>query len=147
MRLSDHFTLDELTRSATAVRLGIDNTPPEAAIARLQALCVQVLEPIRAHFGLVIVDSGYRCAELNKAVRGSVASQHLQGEAADIVIPGVSALDVCRWIRDRSGITYDQLIQEGRWTHISLAARANRHSVLTARFGAGGVAYEKGLHA
>lgn len=80
-----YFTLRELTASATASRLGIDNTPTRQAVNNLNALITHLLDPLREKFGRPIyVNSGYRCPELNKAVGGSLTSQHLTGEAADI---------------------------------------------------------------
>lgn len=92
---SDYFTLRELTRSATATRLGIDNTPGDEIIGNLQLLCDEVLVPLRRRFGLPIhVSSGYRCPRLNKAVGGAPNSMHMQGLAADITslydIPSVN---------------------------------------------------------
>ena len=85
MYLSKHFTLDELTKSATATRKGIDNTPNEQALKNLQDLVVNVLEPLRVHYGRpIIITSGFRCEKLNKAVGGSPTSQHVLGQAADI---------------------------------------------------------------
>ena len=88
MKLSEHFDLNEFTRSATADRLHIDNSIPEEFIPNLKNLCQQVLEPLREHFGIpVIISSGYRCPALNRAVGGVPNSQHLKGEAADIILP------------------------------------------------------------
>lgn len=142
MRLSPNFTLSELERSQTALRLGIDNLAPKEAVERLAALCVQVLQPIRDHFGPVHISSGYRGPALNARIGGSRRSQHMRGEAADIVIAGVTPIEVCRWIED-SAIEFDQLIYEGEWTHVSYAAQ-RRRQVLTAHFD-GGVRYSKGL--
>lgn len=131
--LSPHFTLEELTFSQTATRLGIDNTPPEWIIENLRRLANQ-LEKVRSLCGNrpVFVTSGYRSPELNKAVGGSKYSQHMDGYAADIVIPGLTPYEVCTKIRD-SNIDFDQLIHEfGRWTHFSFKdAKSNRKVVLT----------------
>ena len=90
--LSPHFTVGEFFRSGTAIRLGIDNNPDAhpgegistaEVVENLRALCTEVLEPLRRRVGRVIVTSGYRCQELNKAVGGVWNSQHLKGEAAD----------------------------------------------------------------
>lgn len=82
-----HFTLQELTRSATARRLGIDNTPPDEAVKNLTALVDNVLDPLREAWGSPIhVNSGYRCPALNRAVNGAPHSQHMRGEAADITV-------------------------------------------------------------
>lgn len=142
MRLSPNFTLSELERSQTALRLGIDNLAPREAVERLTALCMQVLQPIRDHFGAVHVSSGYRGPALNARIGGSRRSQHMRGEAADIVIAGVTPIEVCRWI-EGAAIDFDQLIYEGDWTHVSYSSQ-NRRQVLTAHFD-GGVRYSKGL--
>ena len=142
MRLSPNFTLAELERSQTALRLGIDNLAPREAVERLTALCVQVLQPIRDHFGPVHISSGYRGPALNARIGGSRRSQHMRGEAADIVIAGVTPIEVCRWI-EGAAIGFDQLIYEGDWTHVSYSSQ-HRRQVLTAHFD-GGVRYSKGL--
>ena len=142
MRLSPNFTLAELERSQTALRLGLDNLAPREAVERLTALCVQVLQPIRDHFGPVHISSGYRGAALNARIGGSRRSQHMRGEAADIVIAGVTPIEVCRWI-EGSAIDFDQLIYEGDWTHVSYSPQ-QRRQVLTAHFD-GGVRYSRGL--
>lgn len=83
--LSNHFSYNELVNSATAKRLGIDNTPGTKELIELKKLCVSVLEPIRLYWNApVVVTSGYRCPKLNKAVKGSPTSQHVFGQAADI---------------------------------------------------------------
>ena len=82
-----HFTIKELCRSATAQRLGIDNTPPRSAVTALHELVDHVLDPLREAWGGPIhVNSGYRCPELNKVVGGTPYSQHQRGEAADITV-------------------------------------------------------------
>lgn len=142
MRLSPNFTLEELERSQTARRLGLDNRAPQEAVGRLALLCTEVLQPIRDHFGPVYISSGYRGPALNARIGGSRRSQHIRGEAADIVVVGVTPVEVCRWI-EASRISFDQLIYEGDWTHVSYSPR-RRRQVLTAHFG-GGVRYSQGL--
>ena len=142
MRLSKNFTLEELEQSQTALRLGIDNRAAREAVECLTALCVQVLQPVRDHFGPVHVSSGYRSRALNARIGGSQRSQHMRGEAADIVIAGVTPIEVCRWI-EGAAIDFDQLIHEGDWTHVSCSSE-HRRQVLTAHFD-GGVRYSKGL--
>jgi len=125
MRLSKNFTLGELTRSQRALRLGMDNTPPDFAIENLQRLVTHVLQPVRDHFGAVAVSSGYRSAGVNAAEGGALNSQHLLGEAVDFEVPGVPNMDVCEWIRDN--LQFDQLIAEylkkddpaAGWIHVS----------------------------
>ena len=127
MRLSKHFTLAEFTRSNTASRRGIDNTPSAKHIAAMKLLCEEVLEPLRAHFGgrPVRVTSGFRSPALCRAIGSSSRSQHAKGEAVDFEIPGVSNYEVACWIRDN--LTFDQLILEcytqgspnSGWIHVS----------------------------
>ena len=125
--MSEHFTLDDLTRSQTASRKGIDNTPPQQAIDSLNLLCSTLLEPARALLGVPIsVDSGFRSAALNEAVGGSKSSAHLDGRAADLVPQGVAlqtAFDALR----KSSLPYDQVIFECHaWIHRPRPATCGR---------------------
>ncbi|MEM7221630.1 MAG: D-Ala-D-Ala carboxypeptidase family metallohydrolase [Pseudomonadota bacterium] len=144
MNLSDHFTLEELCKSQIAERNGIDNSLSEdteqgrAIIASLRALCVNILEPVRTHYGIPIKpNSGYRCGELNDKLGSKPTSQHIKGEAVDFEIAGVSNHDLAVWIRDN--LTFDQLILEhyvpgqpqSGWVHCSYVSSGNRSSVLT----------------
>ena len=80
-----YFTLEEFTRSATAQHLGIDNTPSEEAVKNLSHLVWNVLDPLRERWGsAIIINSGFRCEALNRAVGGAKASYHRLGMAADI---------------------------------------------------------------
>ena len=80
-----HFTFQELTKSATAKRKGIDNSPSMQVRANLAALVENVLDPLREAYGKpIVVTSGYRCEKLNRAVGGAASSQHVKGQAADI---------------------------------------------------------------
>ena len=91
MKLSDNFSLNELTKSQTAERKGIDNTPGPNHQENLKSLCEMILQPVRDHFGQVVsVSSGYRSPELCVAIGSSTQSQHAKGEAADFEIFGVS---------------------------------------------------------
>ena len=139
-KLSEHFTLGELIRSSTAERKGIDNMPPDEIIPKLKRLCMEVLEPIRIHYGVPFrPNSGYRCEVLNKEIGGSSKSQHCHGEAVDVEIPGVSNYDLALWIEEN--LDFDQLILEcyrsgepsSGWVHISLKSKAdeNRSIALT----------------
>lgn len=131
MKLSKYFTLEELTRSTAAERLGIDNTPPDEVILNLRSLATYTLDIVRLEARRpVIVNSGYRCKDLNKAVGGAKNSQHLSGKAADIT---VGSRDDNRKLYDflrskKSRCPYDQLILEngGAWIHISYNGAANR---------------------
>ena len=132
--LSKHFGLAELTRTDS----GLPNTPDSpTVIDRLRGVCEHVLEPVRAHFGRpVILHSGYRSPAVNAAVGGSVASQHVKGEAADFHVNGFSVYDVAMWVSDN--LEYDQLILENfvpgvrtsGWVHCSFS-RNNRNQDLT----------------
>ena len=88
LKLSEHFELNEFTASQTAVKHGIDNTPPTEAVENLRALCVHTLEPLREALGLpIIITSGYRTKELNNLlVHSSNRSQHMEGCAADFYV-------------------------------------------------------------
>ncbi|WP_375291812.1 D-Ala-D-Ala carboxypeptidase family metallohydrolase [Qipengyuania sp.] len=147
MQLSPHFTLEEMVVSQTAARRGIDNMPPAPAVGALKTLCVEVLEPVRTHFGRpVVVSSGYRGPELNRAIGGASSSQHCKGEAADITVPGIHVLDVAQWIQ--RNLRYDQLIYEfGRWVHVSYRHGRLRQHDLTARIAKGRTQYVAGLRA
>lgn len=136
--LSPHFTLGEMTRSGTATRLGLDNTPTPLIVSNLQQLCINVLEPVRAHFGKPIsISSGYRSPEVNRAQGGAANSQHLFGEAADFEIMGVRNMEVVQWIHEH--LKFDQLIAEvlkandpnAGWIHCSWKAGANRNQTLS----------------
>lgn len=142
MLLSKNFTLEEMIHSNMAKKLGIDNSlcpiNDHLIIARLDVLCRYVLQPIRDSFGKpVIVSSGYRCPELNKAVGGSLKSQHMDGEAADIEISGVSNLELATYVKDM--LDFDQLILENYtlgepqsgWVHISWTNENRRREVRT----------------
>ena len=130
--LSPHFTVGEFFRSGTAIRLGIDNNPDAhtgegistaEVVENLRALCTEVLEPLRRRVGRVIVTSGYRCQELNKAVGGVWNSQHLKGEAADIFVPDTATAMRYGHILERHSAVQQLLlepmgIQQKRWIHV-----------------------------
>ena len=108
-QITPHFRLSEFTQSATAERLGIDNTPDSTALHNIELLCRYVLEPIRQAFGQpIVVNSGYRCRQLNIAVGGAKRSFHLSGRAADIVAGPVQN-DKSQITNDKSQITNDKL--------------------------------------
>ena len=134
--LSPHFSYDEMTRSQTAERNSIDNTPKVEQVDNLVALCENILEPVRVHFKKpATVTSGFRCIELNKKIGSTDRSQHTKGEAADFVINGSPTVtDVWKWIID-SDLDFDQVIQEfGRWVHVSYKKSGeNRHKCSIAK--------------
>jgi len=119
--------MEELTRSAVAERLGIDNTPGELSAVNLHLLCEFILQPLRDAWGYPItVNSGFRCKSLNKAVGGSPSSDHLHGRAADITTgsrSGNKRLFELAVRMSRSGrISFRQLIDESgySWLHVSI---------------------------
>jgi zinc D-Ala-D-Ala carboxypeptidase len=142
MDLSKHFTLEEFCHSQTAARLAIDNIPNDIQIQAMRNLCIAVLEPLRAHFNLpVVIDSGYRCPMLNSSIpNSSTSSQHMLGEAADIIIPGITLTDIFNFIKDN--LEFDQIIYEGTWVHVSYRLVGNRKQALEATFSSNGVSYE-----
>lgn len=121
-----YFTLKEMTRSSTATKLGIDNTPNKLIINNLNDLVTNVLDPLREAYGKPIrVTSGYRCEALNKAVKGVKNSQHMKGQAADITPLEYKYINefiefVRNWCLSHE---FDQCIIEtsktGKWIHIS----------------------------
>jgi putative chitinase len=145
MKLSPHFSLDELTRSSTAVRLSIDQTPPPAVLKALIETAGH-MELVRALLGHPVrVNSGYRSKELNKAVGGSAKSAHVTGHAVDFTCPEYGTpKEVVRFLASCPNIQFDQLIYEGTWVHISFAPTLRRE-VLTAHFGPGGATYTQGV--
>lgn len=122
--MAKYFSIEELTRSATAVREEIDNTIPDRLLTNITRL-IDYLDKVREEFGAPIrVSSGYRCPKLNKAVGGSKESQHMQGLAADLVVPDLSRL--FKTILKMGG--FDQLIWEEPsphrvWVHVSVAPK------------------------
>jgi len=139
MKLSANFNLSELTKSQTAERRGIPNNPSPGQIDNLKELCMNVLQPIRSNFDKpVIVSSGYRSAEVCVAIGSSITSQHTEGKAADIEVPGIDNKELAEWIRHN--LEYDQLILEfykdgepdSAWVHVSYNGDNNRKQNLIA---------------
>ena len=148
MMLSENFSLQELTKSQTAIRKGIDNNPTADHIAALGHLAMNILQPVRNHFGKPYTpSSGYRSVELCLAIGSSEKSQHAKGEAADFEVPNVSNMELAKWIV--SNLDFDQLILEyytggnTGWVHCSYKESGNRKEVLTLSKASG---YREGLH-
>jgi len=148
MNLSKSFTLNELTKSQEATRLGIDNTPNEEHILNLKFLCENVLQPIRDFYGMPLsVSSGYRSAALCEAIGSSSKSQHTKGQAADFEIFGVANKDLADFVV--KNLDYDQCILEfwnenepnSGWVHCSFNALGNRKQFLKAEKLNGRVVY------
>lgn len=152
-----YFTIEELSKSQTARRYGIDNTPNMAIRTNLTALIENVLDPLRKLWGMpIIVTSGYRCEKLNKVVKGATNSQHMKGQAADIRTVSDSRQDNAKLLKCllRSGLEFDQIINEfpdaqGRpdWIHVSWAGKGrNRMQKLTAVKKNGKTVYVSGIN-
>jgi uncharacterized protein YcbK (DUF882 family) len=135
MQLTTNFTLEEFTRSTTADRLGIDNTPNAQEIANIRLLCTQILQPARSALGPIQISSGFRSAALNAAVGGVPDSAHRLGLAADVVPVNVSTLQLAKWVKNNT--SFDQVILEfgtlanPNWVHVSADPR-QRMAVLQA---------------
>ena len=150
MKLTENFSLNELTKSQTAERKGIDNTPSTEHQENLKSLCEMILQPIRDHFGQVVsVSSGYRSPELCVAIGSSTQSQHAKGQASDFEIFGVSNKELADWIDQN--LDYDQLILEywkgedepnSGWVHCSYTDGNNRKQYLRAYKENGSTKYE-----
>lgn len=137
--LSPHFSLAEMVASETAAERGINNTPTLDIIKNLKCLCSYLeiaRQTVRAHFGsdkVIVVTSGYRCQELNRAVGGVADSAHVLGLAADIHSPGIGQTDLTNFLADHLK-AYDQIINEGTWTHLGLTLGTPRMQRLVAHF-------------
>ncbi len=151
VRLSKNFTLQEFTKSQTAERRGIDNTPVEGHLENAKALFENVVQPVRDNFGVTVINSGYRSGDLNYAIGGSNTSQHCKGQAVDIECPGTPNYDVAKWIEEN--LDFDQLILEfytpgipdSGWVHVSYKSEDNRKGVLTAMKENGKTVYKANL--
>ena len=134
MKLSENFSLEEMVKSETAVRRGIKNTPNSVALMRLHTLCIEILQPLRERWGSPIrVTSGFRCDALNKIVGGASNSQHIRGEAADIVSEDNRGLFLLIESMISNGeLKVGQLIDEKnyRWLHISLPDSRHFNQIL-----------------
>lgn len=134
-----YFTIEELSASTEARKMGIDNTPTSDAMTNLTALVEAVLDPLREKYGYPIhVSSGYRCPRLNKAVGGSATSQHVKGEAADIYVTRPKEMAELFALIYYT-LPFDQLIWERgndeapAWIHVSYRRggdMANRYQCL-----------------
>ena len=152
MKLTTNFTLSEMTKSDTALRLDMDNTPNAVQVENLKTLCEKVLQPVRDHFGKgVKVNSGFRHPQVNAAVGGSKTSDHCKGMAADIEIPGVANGDLAQWIVDNLAFRqvilefYTPGVPDSGWVHVSFNPEDNKKQVLTAAKQRGKTVYLEGL--
>ena len=137
MKLSKNFSLEEMEKSSTAIRLGIKNKAGAGEIKNLGDLCYEILEPVRAKFDKpVTITSGYRSPQLSEAIGSKSTSQHCTGNAVDMEVLSVSNLEVALWIENHCD--FDQLILEyytgeanSGWIHVSYKDGSNRKQVLT----------------
>ena len=149
MNLTKNFSLLELTKSQTAERKGIDNTPSPEHQENLKSLCMAILQPVRDHFSKVVtISSGYRSPELCTAIGSKITRQHAKGQAADFEIFGVSNKALADYIDTE--LHYDQLILEywnesdpnSGWVHCSFSEGQNRKQYLRAYKEDGRTKYE-----
>jgi hypothetical protein len=153
MRISKNFTLNELTKSSTGERLGIDNSVKDhQTLVNLCALTHNVLQKVREAHGRTTVNSSFRCLDLNRAIKSSDKSQHVKGEAADIECPAIDNLKLARWIASNVDFDmvllefYTQGIPDSGWVHVSYKADGNnREKELTAVKIKGKTVYKEGL--
>jgi len=131
-----NFKISELIYSETANRLKINNMPDINSLDCMLDLICDCLQPLRDKLKKpMIITSGYRCAQLNKAVGGATdkygkpTSQHCKGQAADFHVNGMTVKDTIDFII-KSGVPFDQLIDERTWVHISYRKGNNRRQVL-----------------
>lgn len=133
MKLTENFTISELIYSYTAQVNKIDNRPSVQVIENLKALCENILQPLRDHFAChIIITSGFRSPKLNKKIGGVANSQHIEGKAADFIIPAVDLKTVFKWIKNN--LVYDQLLYEYNskdvWIHVSYDRSHNRKQAI-----------------
>jgi hypothetical protein len=141
MKISTHLSLSEVTRSDSAKRHGIDNTPTAEHLENFKLLADKVFEPIRLHFGVpIFISSGYRSKALNSFIGGSASSQHCKGQAIDIDMDGGNGEVTNRMVFDfiKTKLDFDQLIWEfgtdfnPDWVHVSFVKTGNRKQKLKA---------------
>ena len=151
LRLSKNFALSEMVKSATAVRLNVDNSPGSHHLVNLTHLCINILQPVREQFGVITINSGYRSPALNSKVGGSKTSQHCNGQAADFESFSTPNPDLAKWIS--KNLEFDQLILEfydgkdpnSGWVHCSYNLMGNRKKIMTALKTKSGVQYKTGF--
>jgi hypothetical protein len=145
MQISKHLSLAEVSRSETAKRKGISNTPSGEHLENFKKLAENIFEPIREHFAVPIhISSGYRSKELNSAIGGSLSSQHCQGEAIDIDMDGTSITNAQIFNYIKSNLNFDQLIWEfgtdsnPDWVHVSYESTGKQRKQILKAVKSGG---------
>jgi zinc D-Ala-D-Ala carboxypeptidase len=151
MKISQHLNLAEVTRSDSAKRHGIDNTPTAEHLENFKLLADKVFEPIREHFKVpIFISSGYRSKALNSFIGGSASSQHCKGQAIDIDMDGGNGEVTNRMVFDfiKNKLDFDQLIWEfgtdfnPDWVHVSFVKSGNRKQKLKAVRSGGKTTYQ-----
>jgi len=138
MQMSRNFSLQELIKSDTAIRMGINNNPSAEQVEKLKALCENILQPVRDHFGRVKVTSCFRSVDLCLAIKSSAKSQHAKAEAADFEVMGTDNAELADWIY--KNLDFDQIILEfytpgepnSGWIHCSYVPEGGRKQFLHA---------------
>jgi hypothetical protein len=156
-QLSPHFSLKEMTRSDTALRLGINNDPPQKYLDNLILVCDNILEPVRKVWGPVRVNSGYRSLSLNMSVNPMTStidklSKHCTGEAVDFEVEGVSNVDLALWCVANLPV-WDKIILEfytpgqpnSGWVHAQYVIGKQRKESYTAVREGGTTLYKVGI--
>jgi putative chitinase len=148
-QLTENFNLSEMTVSPTAKRLGLSNQPTPEHIENMRYCCEKILEPVRAKFGPVTINSSYRAPAVNKAVGGSKTSQHVNGQAIDFEVKGVDNKKVADWVADN--LEFDQVILEfysagdknSGWVHASIKKGGGNRKMrmIASKSKAGGTVY------
>jgi zinc D-Ala-D-Ala carboxypeptidase len=152
MKLSQYVSLSEVTKSDTATKRGIDNSPTPEHLENLKVICTEVFDKVREHFDVpIFISSGYRSAALNKAIGGSATSDHNLGKALDLDQDfkgnGVTNKQVFDYIKQN--LDFDQLIWEfgsndnPDWVHVGYRKGANRKQILRAKKVGSKTVYEK----
>jgi uncharacterized protein YcbK (DUF882 family) len=126
--LSENFTYKEFEESEKAEKLGIDNTIKHDMIRNnIKELVFNILQPLRDKFDVPIhINSGYRCLKLNNALGGVASSQHVMGQAADIIVEGKKPIEVAEMIVEM-GLPYDQIGLYDTFVHVSVSSRQRNH--------------------
>lgn len=152
MNITKNFTLHEMTKSETALRLGLDNEPNEQQLAALTTLCEKILQPVRDYYGMgVKVNSALRTLPVNRAIGSGDSSHHIRGMAADIEIPGIPNAELAEWIAEYLEFTqlilefYTPGIPDSGWVHVSYVPEDLKKQVLTATKREGKTVYLPGL--
>ena len=148
-KLTEHFTVEEMIVSPTAKKLGLSNVPTAEHIENMRYCCEKILEPVRAKFGPVTINSSYRAPLVNKAVGGSKTSQHVNGQAIDFEVKGVDNKKVADWVADN--LEFDQVILEfyaagdknSGWVHASIKKEGGnrKQRLIATKSKAGGTKY------